>query len=192
VAISAHKIGGPAGVGALVLGNDRLHFRNGSRFGGGQERNRRGGTENLLGIVGFGAAVTEAIRNIAGDAKRLTALRQRLEQGLREIWPQAVIFGENAGRVSNTVQFAVEGIKAETALMALDLEGIAVSSGSACSSGKVAFSTVARALGYDLPVAGGAIRVSLGFSTTIAEIERFLQAWRKVSQPLLKRREIAA
>jgi cysteine desulfurase len=192
VAISAHKIGGPAGVGALVLGNDGLHLRNGSRFGGGQERNRRGGTENLLGIVGFGAAVTEAIRDIAGDAKRLTALRQRLEQGLREIWPQAVIFGENAGRVSNTVQFAVEGIKAETALMALDLEGIAVSSGSACSSGKVAFSTVARAMGYDLPVAGGAIRVSLGFSTTIAEIERFLQAWRKVSQPLLKRREIAA
>ena len=96
LAISAHKIGGPMGVGALVLRSERLHFRNGSRFGGGQERNRRGGTENVVGIAGFGAAVVEATRDIAGEGQRLAALRGRLEQGLREIWPDTIIFGEQA------------------------------------------------------------------------------------------------
>jgi cysteine desulfurase len=192
VAVSAHKIGGPAGVGALVLGSDRLHFRNGSRFGGGQERNRRGGTENVIGIAGFGAAVAEAVRDIDGEAQRLAALRLRLEQGLREIWPDTIVFGKQAARVANTVQFAVEGIKAETALIALDLEGVAASSGSACASGKVGFSTVVRGMGYDMRIAEGAIRVSFGWTTTPAAIEAFLQAWRKVSQPLLKRQEIAA
>ena len=192
MAISAHKIGGPMGVGALVLASDRLHFRHGSRFGGGQERNRRGGTENVVGIAGFGAAAVEATRDIEGEGQRLTGLRRRLEQGLRETWPATIIFGEEASRVANTVQFAVAGIKAQTALIALDLEGIAVSSGSACSSGKVAFSTVVQAMGFDMQTAEGAIRVSLGWTSTEADIDSFLNAWRKVSQPLLKRREIAA
>lgn len=192
LAISAHKIGGPMGVGALVLGDERLHFRLGSRFGGGQERNRRGGTENVVGIAGFGAAAVEAVRDIQGEGARQHGLRQRLEWGLREIWPQTVIFGEGAERVPNTLQFAVPGIKAETALIALDLEGVAVSAGSACSSGRVKYSEVVLAMGYDARIAEGAIRVSLGHTTTEADIERFLQAWRKLSQPLLRDRKAAA
>jgi cysteine desulfurase len=190
LAISAHKIGGPMGVGALVLASERLQVR--SPLGGGQERNRRGGTENVVGIAGFGAAVVAVLRDMAAECERQSALRARLEQGLREIWPETVIFGEQAARVCNTVQFAVEGIRAETALIALDLAGFAVSSGSACSSGKVAFSTVIKAMGHDRPLAEGAVRVSLGRTTTEADIDAFLAAWRKVSQPLLKRREIAA
>lgn len=193
LAASAHKIGGPMGVGALVIGNERLHVR-ASRFGGGQERNRRGGTENVVGIAGFGAAVAEAVRDLDGEVRRLGALRQRLETGLRAIWSDTIIFGEGAphGRVANTLQFAVPGIKAQTALMALDLDGIAVSSGSACSSGTMKFSEVVKAMGYELGIAEGAVRVSMGWATSEAEIDRFLQAWRKLAQPLLKRREIAA
>jgi cysteine desulfurase len=193
LAVSAHKIGGPMGVGALILGSEALHVR-GSRFGGGQERNRRGGTENLIGIAGFGAAVVEAVRDLEGEGRRLAGLRQRLEDGLKAIWPEAIIFGEKApeGRVANTLQFAIPGLKAQTALMALDLDGIAVSSGSACSSGTMKFSEVVRAMGYELEIAEGAVRVSMGGTTTEAEIESFLNAWRKLSQPLLKRREIAA
>jgi cysteine desulfurase len=193
VAVSAHKIGGPMGVGALILGSEALHVR-GSRFGGGQERNRRGGTENLIGIAGFGAAAAEAVSDLEGEGQRLLGLRQRLEGGLKAIWPETIIFGEKApqGRVANTLQFAIPGIKAQTALMALDLDGIAVSSGSACSSGTMKFSDVVRAMGYELEIAEGAVRVSMGWTTTEAEIESFLNAWRKLSQPLLKRREIAA
>ena len=193
LSVSAHKIGGPMGVGALVLASDKIHVR-GSRFGGGQERNRRGGTENLIGIAGFGAAVAEAVRDLEGEARRLAALRQRLEDGLKAMAPETVIFGEQApdGRVANTLQFAVPGIRAQTALMALDLDGIAVSSGSACSSGTMKFSEVVRAMGYDLEIAEGAVRVSMGGATSEAEIDCFLNAWRKLSQPLLKKREIAA
>jgi cysteine desulfurase len=193
LAVSAHKIGGPMGVGALILGSDKIHIR-GSRFGGGQERNRRGGTENVVGIAGFGAAVEDAVRDLEGEARRLLGLRQRLENGLKAVWPDTIIFGENAprGRVANTLQFAVPGIKAQTALMALDLDGIAVSSGSACSSGTMKFSEVVKAMGYELEIAEGAVRVSMGWTTSEAEIDRFLNAWRKLSQPLLKRREIAA
>jgi cysteine desulfurase len=191
--ISAHKVGGPMGVGALVLANDKVHVRS-SRFGGGQERNRRGGTENVIGIAGFGAAVAEAVRDLEGEARRLVALRRRLEDGLKAMAPETIIFGEQAlaGRVPNTLQFAVPGIKAHTALMALDLDGIAVSSGSACSSGTMKFSEVVRAMGYDLEIAEGAVRVSMGATTSEAEIDRFLNAWRKLAQPLLKKREIAA
>jgi cysteine desulfurase len=192
MAISAHKIGGPMGVGALVLGRDGLHFQGGSRFGGGQEHNRRGGTENVVGIVGFGAAVAEATRDTAGEVKRLTGLRQRLEQGLREVWPSTIIFGEKVPRVANTVQFAVPGIKAQTALMALDLAGVAVSAGSACTSGTMKFSDVIRRMGYDATVAECAVRISLGWTTTHGEVDAFLKAWRTVAQPLLKLREIAA
>jgi cysteine desulfurase len=191
LAMSAHKIGGPMGVGALVLGSDKLHVQ-ASRFGGGQERNRRGGTENLVGIAGFGAAVAEAMRDLEGETRRLLGLRQRLESGLRAIWPDTIIFGEKASRVANTLQFAVPGIKAQTALMALDLDGIAVSSGSACSSGTMKFSEVVKAMGYALEIAEGAVRVSTGWATSETEIDRFLNAWRKLSQPLLKKREIAA
>jgi cysteine desulfurase len=193
LSVSAHKVGGPMGVGALILANDKVHVR-GSRFGGGQERNRRGGTENLIGIAGFGAAAAEAVRDLEGEARRLVALRRRLEDGLKAMAPETIIFGElaPAGRVANTLQFAVPGIRAQTALMALDLDGIAVSSGSACSSGTMKFSEVVRAMGYDPEIAEGAVRVSMGATTSEAEIERFLTAWRKLAQSLLKKREIAA
>jgi cysteine desulfurase len=193
LSVSAHKIGGPMGVGALIVANDKIHVR-GSRFGGGQERNRRGGTENLIGIAGFGAAVAEAVRDLEGEARRLTGLRRRLEDGLNAMAPETIIFGEQApgGRVANTLQFAVPGVRAQTALMALDLDGIAVSSGSACSSGTMKFSEVVRAMGYDLEIAEGAVRLSMGSATSEAEIDCFLNAWRKLSQPLLKKREIAA
>jgi cysteine desulfurase len=191
LAISAHKIGGPMGVGALVLGSQQLHVR-GSRFGGGQERNRRGGTENLVGIAGFGAAVAAAMGDLEVEALRLSGLRQRLEQGLRAIQPETIIFGENVPRVANTLQFAVPGIRAQTALMALDLAGFAVSSGSACSSGTMKFSEVVRAMGYPLAVAESAVRLSLGGTSTEAEIDGFLEAWRKLAKPLLKAGEIAA
>ncbi len=191
VAVSAHKIGGPMGVGALVLGGEQVNVR-GSRFGGGQERNRRGGTENLIGIAGFGAAVAEAMRDRDGENQRLLALRQRLEQGLRAIAPETIIFGGHVPRVANTLQFAVRGIRAQTALIALDLAGIAVSSGSACSSGTMKFSEVVRAMGYPLEVAEGAVRLSMGWGTSETDIDRFLDAWRTLAQPLLKTREIAA
>ncbi|MBX9775086.1 MAG: cysteine desulfurase [Xanthobacteraceae bacterium] len=191
--VSAHKIGGPMGVGALILGSDTVHVR-GSRFGGGQERNRRGGTENVVGIAGFGAAVAEAMRDRDGEARRLAGLRRRLEDGLKALAPEIIVFGEQApaGRVANTLQFAVPGVRAQTALMALDLDGIAVSSGSACSSGTMKFSEVVRAMGYDLEIAEGAVRLSMGSATSEAEIDCFLNAWRKLSQSLLKKREIAA
>ncbi|MPZ38094.1 MAG: aminotransferase class V-fold PLP-dependent enzyme [Rhizobiales bacterium] len=191
LAISAHKVGGPMGVGALIVGSEGVHVR-GSRFGGGQERSRRGGTENVAGIAGFGAALLESTRDLDGEAQRLSGLRARLESGLKAIWPQTIIFGERAPRVANTLQFAVPGIKAQIALMALDLDGIAVSSGSACSSGTMKFSEVVRSMGYELEVAESAVRVSMGWTTTEAEIDCFLDAWRKLSQSLLKRREIAA
>jgi cysteine desulfurase len=191
LAISAHKVGGPMGVGALVLSSERVNIR-GSRFGGGQERNRRGGTENVVGIAGFGAAAVEAQRDLQGEAHRLAQLRQRLETGLREVGPDTIIFGEGAPRVANTVQFATPRVRAQTALMALDLEGIAVSSGSACSSGTMKFSEVVRNMGYPPDVAEAAVRVSMGWSTTEVEIDRFLKAWRKLAQPLLKTRDIAA
>jgi cysteine desulfurase len=146
----------------------------------------------VVGIAGFGAAAAEAMRSLEGEAPRLAALQQRLEQGLKAIWPDTIIFGEGAPRVANTVQFAAPGVRAQTALMALDLEGIAVSSGSACSSGTMKFSEVVRNMGYPLEAAEAAVRVSMGWTTTEADIDAFLNAWRKLAQPLLKTRDIAA
>ena len=193
MAISAHKIGGPMGVGALVLAQRsaafprRLALR---RRPGAQpaRRHRERGRDRR--IWRCGRRGHERHRRARGSGSRRCAAR--LEQGLREIWPDTIIFGEKADRVPNTLQFAVPGIKAQTALIALDLEGVAVSAGSACSSGTMKFSEVIRRMGYDSRIAEGAVRVSMGWATTEADIDRFLQAWRKVSQPLLKGREIAA
>jgi cysteine desulfurase len=191
--LSAHKIGGPQGVGALIT-RDALHIEPLIK-GGGQERGARGGTENVPGIAGFGAAAAAAGRNWREEAVLMAALRGRLEAGLTAISPQAVIFGAGASRLPNTTLFAVPGVKAETAVIALDLEGVAVSSGAACSSGKVTPSHVLAAMGIEAALAQGAIRLSLGYSTTEAEIEIFLKAWEKLSEGLYKSRnqqEIAA
>jgi cysteine desulfurase len=153
--------------------------------GGGQELSRRAGTENVTGIVGFGAAVKAALESLENDAVRLGGLRNRLEGGLRET-PGAIVFSESAPRLSNTTLFTVPGLKAETAVIGFDLAGIAVSSGSACSSGKVQPSHVLQAMGFPPEIAQGAVRLSLGWSTLDADIDCCLEAWRKLSDTLLK------
>ncbi|MBV8513586.1 MAG: aminotransferase class V-fold PLP-dependent enzyme, partial [Xanthobacteraceae bacterium] len=177
--LSAHKLGGPKGVGALILADEGLHLADPLLKGGGQEGGRRAGTENVLGIAGFGAAAQAARASLPDDGVRMAAGRDRLEARVREIAPETVIFGADAPRLPNTTLLAMPGIRAETALIALDLEGVAISSGSACSSGKVAPSHVLAAMGVPPELALGAIRVSLGPITTDDEIEMFLKAWTK-------------
>lgn len=184
--LSAHKIGGPQGAGALVRRENSLAIAEPVLRGGRQERGLRAGTENVAASAGFGAAALEAKEMLARETDRLLALRTRLEDGLRALAPETVVFGAGVERVPNTTLFAVPGIKAEIALMALDLDGIAVSSGSACSSGKLAPSHVLAAMGVEESLARGAIRVSVGFSTSEAEIERFLHAWKKRVDALRK------
>ena len=183
--ISAHKLGGPKGAGALIRRDEALRPAPLMR-GGGQERRLRAGTENVAGIAGFGAAAEAAARDLKADAARMAALRDRLEAGLKAATPRVIIFGAEAERVPNTTLFALPGAKAETAVIALDLEGFAVSSGAACSSGKVKPSHVLAAMGAAPELARGGIRVSLGWSTTEADIDRFLNAWIKVASALLK------
>lgn len=190
--ISAHKIGGPQGIGALVRRAESLHLPEPLIRGGGQERGLRAGTENVAGISGFGAAAAAVRECWQAECEQVAVLRDQVEAGLRAIAPDTVMFGAEAERVANTVLYAVPGIRAETALIALDLEGIAVSSGAACSSGKVSPSHVLAAMGVEAPLAAGAIRLSLGYATTEQEVERFLRAWRKCAEPLLKGRKIAA
>ncbi|HEY5064379.1 MAG TPA: cysteine desulfurase family protein [Xanthobacteraceae bacterium] len=192
VTLSAHKIGGPKGVGALVRRSEDIHLPHPLIRGGGQERGLRAGTENVVGIAAFGAAAAAAASGTATEAGRMAALRDGLESGLKAISPSAVIFGETAERLPNTTLFAVEGMKAETAVIALDLEGIAVSSGAACSSGKVQPSHVLAAMGVSPALLRGAVRVSLGWSTDEADVARFLAAWRKLAGALSKGHSIAA
>jgi len=187
--LSAHKIGGPKGVGALVRRNDDIHFSDPLIRGGGQERGLRAGTENVAGIAGFGVAAAMARRNRVAEAAHMAALRDKLEAGLKAISPRAVIFGANAERLPNTTLFAAEGMKAETAVIAFDLEGIAVSSGAACSSGKVQPSHVLAAMGVSPDLTRGAVRVSLGWSTTEADVETFQNAWRKLATALSSGRQ---
>ena len=184
VTLSAHKIGGPKGVGALVLAEGLLGFEPLLR-GGGQEKGRRAGTENVAGIAGFGAAARAAMGALEEDAIRLESLRNRLESGLRKT-PGAIVFSDDMPRLPNTTLFTVPGLKAETAVIGFDLAGIAVSSGSACSSGKVQPSHVLEAMGFRPEIAKGAVRLSLGWSTSDADIDRCLEAWRKLSGTLLK------
>ncbi|QOL80168.1 cysteine desulfurase family protein [Pseudooceanicola spongiae] len=180
--VSAHKLGGPKGIGALVLkrGTDlAAQIR-----GGGQEMGRRAGTENVIGIAGFGAAAEAAAKDLAGGVwDEVGARRDRMEAMLRDTCPDLVIAGvdDRAGtgpmRLPNTSNLISPGWKGETQVMQMDLAGIAVSAGSACSSGKVRASKVLRAMGYDDEAASGALRVSLGPWTTDDEIERFAKIW---------------
>jgi cysteine desulfurase len=183
ISISAHKIGGPKGVGAVVLG-EGLSGLEGLIRGGGQEQGRRAGTENVAGIVGFGAAVKAAMASLEYDIDRVENLRKRLEIGLRQT-RGVFVFCENVPRLPNTTLFTVPGLKAETGVIGFDLEGIAVSSGSACSSGKVQPSHVLDAMGLGPELAKGAVRLSLGWSTTEADIDCGLEAWRKLASALL-------
>jgi cysteine desulfurase len=184
VTLSAHKIGGPKGVGALVLAEGILGFEPLLR-GGGQERGHRAGTENVAGIAGFGAATRAAMTALNGDAVRLETLRNRLESGLRQT-PGAIVFSADVPRLPNTTLFTVPGLNAETAVIGFDLACVAVSSGSACSSGKVQPSHVLEAMGYGPELAKGAVRLSLGWSTSEADVDLALKAWRKLAGTLLK------
>lgn len=185
--LSAHKLGGPKGVGALIRAPG-IHISEPLIKGGGQERGSRAGTENVAGIAGFGAAAEAALQSLNADIARMRALRDTLESGLKTATPQAVIFGADADRLPNTTLFALPGIKAETAVIAFDLDGVAVSSGAACSSGKVQSSHVLAAMGVQRALSDGAIRVSLGPATTENDLERFRNAWNKLSKSLGKER----
>jgi cysteine desulfurase len=184
--LSAHKIGGPKGVGALIRAREDIHFPDPLIRGGGQERGLRAGTENVAGIAAFGAAAAAARHQGAAEAGQMRALRDKLETGLKAVTPAAVIFGAAAERLPNTTLFALQGMKAETAVISFDLEGIAVSSGAACSSGKVQPSHVLAAMGVSPALTRGAVRLSLGWTTTETDIDRFLGAWRKLATALSK------
>jgi cysteine desulfurase len=184
ITLSGHKIGGPKGVGAVVLAQGLLGFEPLLR-GGGQELGRRAGTENVAGIAGFGAAARAAMETLQGDAIRLEGLRERLEDGLRQT-EDVIVFSADTKRLPNTVLFTVPGLRAETAVIGFDLAGIAVSSGSACSSGKVQPSHVLEAMGFGPELAQGAVRLSLGWSTSSAEVDYCIEAWRKLAGTLLR------
>ena len=189
--LSGHKFAAPKGVGALVLapgiGLEAAFLR-----GGGQEERLRCGTENLPGLVGLGEAARIAGTGLAAEAARLGALRDALEAGVLVRAPDAVVFGRGAPRLPNTLCFAVPGLDAATALIALDLAGVASSSGSACASGKVARSSVLAAMCVSPALAAGALRVSLGWNTLESDGVRFLDAFDRVVSSLYKRRGEAA
>jgi cysteine desulfurase len=176
--VSGHKVGGPKGTGALI-GADGLHGLHAQVRGGGQEQGLRAGTENVMGIAGFGAAVKAAMASREVNAVHMKALQARLERGLRGL-AGAVIFSGNVPRLPNSTLVSAPGMKAETAVIGFDLEGIAVSSGSACSSGKVQPSHVLQAMNVDPALIAGAIRLSMGWDTTEADVDRCLEAWRKL------------
>jgi cysteine desulfurase len=176
--LSAHKLGGPKGIGAVITRADAPLPP--LLTGGGQERRHRAGTENVAAIAGFGAAAAEAMRDLA-EAGRVAQLRDRLEQHVLAVARGAIVIGRGAPRLPNTSCLAVEGRSAETVVTALDLAGIAVSAGSACSSGKVAASPVLAAMGLEPGVARSAIRVSIGTSTTEDDIAAFAAAFEAIT-----------
>lgn len=176
--VSSHKIGGPKGVGALVSRGEALMPAPLVR-GGGQEKGHRSGTENLPAILGFGAAAEVAASGLEERSASIGALRDRLEAGLRQAAADVIVHGAGVPRVANTSFFSLPGLKSETGQIAFDLEGVALSAGSACSSGKVGESHVLAAMGCDPKL--GALRISLGFASTEADIEQALAAFRKVA-----------
>jgi cysteine desulfurase len=171
--LSAHKIGGPQGAGALVRSPGAPLAA--QVTGGQQEFGYRAGTQDIAAIAGFGAAA-KVVRDVTPDAAR----RDRFEQRLLSLCPDAVIFGQGAERVPNTTCIAVGNVPAETVLIALDLDGFAVSSGAACSSGKVVRSHVLTAMGFDISLASSAIRISTGWQTQQQDLDAFADAWARV------------
>lgn len=174
IAVSAHKIGGPQGVGALYVAPDAPYHNLIS--GGGQERRRRAGTTNTAGVAGFGAAA----KACEGSLSHTGAIRDHIETELRAMEPDLFVFSQSAPRLPNTSFFAVPDTPSKTLLMALDLEGISVSTGTACSSGKVGASRAVTAMGLSERAPQGAIRISLGYTTTFEDAEAFLEAWHKI------------
>lgn len=189
MSLSSHKIGGPKGVGALVVSGD-VDLAPFVR-GGGQEHRRRAGTENIAGIAGFGAAAAAARRDLA-NAHRVKALRDQLESDVLAITRDATVIGRDAGlRLPNTTCLALPGALAETLVIKLDLAGVAVSAGSACSSGKVGPSRVLAAMDVPADLARSAIRVSIGMTTTEREVAMFVDAWRNIAARRMETRKVA-
>lgn len=189
LSLSAHKLGGPKGVGALVI--SEAVAADPVIKGGGQERRRRAGTENLSGIAGFGAAARIA-RDFESEGRRIGALRDALEAGIGELAPEATIHGSNALRLPNTCCVSIPGLRAETQVMALDLAGVAVGAGAACSSGKVTPSEVLTAMGVAPEAAATAIRVSFGWASEERDVAGFLAAWDEVIRRSLRPAQPAA
>lgn len=176
--VSSHKIGGPKGAGALIARGEALMPRPLIQ-GGGQERGHRSGTQNSLALIGFGAAAEAAADELDARNAAIGALRERLEAGMRQAAADVMIHGEGGERVTNTIFFTLPGLKAETGQIAFDLEGVALSAGSACSSGRLGESHVLTAMGRDAKL--GALRISLGFSTTEEEVDRAIAAFAKIA-----------
>ncbi|THK38467.1 cysteine desulfurase [Ensifer sp. MPMI2T] len=176
--VSSHKIGGPKGAGALVARGEVM-MPSALIHGGGQEKGHRSGTENAPALAGFGAAARVVAGNIDGRMAAIAALRDRLEAEMQSSAPDVVIHGRDVSRIGNTTFFTLPGLKAETGQIAFDLEGVALSAGSACSSGKVGQSHVLTAMGYD--PRQGALRISIGEATTEAEIQRCATVFAKVA-----------
>lgn len=176
--LSAHKFGGPKGVGAIVFARGETRLSRAFIAGGGQERGQRGGTENVAGIAGMGAAA-RAVLVAPEAAQALNQVRGEFENRLNRLAKDVVVVGEGVSRLPNTTCFAIPGLAAAQALIAFDLDGVAVSSGSACSSGKVKSSHVLEAMGIAAPVREGAIRVSTGPTTPWQDLERCLASLEK-------------
>jgi cysteine desulfurase len=179
ISLSAHKLGGPPGSGALVVMGDTELTP--TIRGGGQERGRRAGSENLPGIAGFAAAAEAALAGL-GDYEHVRRLRDGLEAAALAAVPDATVIGARTPRLPNTTALALPGIAAETQVIALDLDGVMVSAGAACSSGKVGPSHVLAAMAIPPEIAAGTIRVSLGWTTTEDDISHFLDAWTKLAR----------
>ena len=177
ISLSAHKLGGPQGVGALILREERM--LDAQQVGGGQERGRRSGTENVAGVVGFGVAADVAGANLEKFAG-LAQWRDELERRILDLAPDCTIFAHDVERLPNTSCLTMPGIKAETQVMAFDLVGIAISAGAACSSGKVAPSHVLEAMGIPPELALTAIRVSLGWRSKAEDVDRFVAGWQEI------------
>ncbi len=174
--VSSHKLGGPTGVGALILAPGAPFVT--TRFGGGQERGRRPGTENAGAIVGFGVAAEWALRDLDEETQRVATLRDHFEASLPR---DAAVFGAGAKRLPNTSNFALPGLAAETAVIAMDLEGVAISSGAACSSGKVRSSRVLEAMGVESTLAKAALRVSFGHESKESDVDEVIHALTKIA-----------
>ena len=185
--LSAHKLGGPKGVGALAFAGSGLHIEEALIRGGGQESGLRSGTENPAAIAGFGAVAGLLVREEA-LAISPPDWRNGLESSLRQEFSELVVFGEGAARLWNTSCFALPGLSAETLLIALDLAGLAISSGSACSSGKVRPSHVLAAMGIEPELAKCALRVSFGYGTSQGDVERFCETFQKTVRSIRTRR----
>lgn len=190
--LSAHKLGGPQGVGAIAIGGGFVSLETRLLRGGGQERGSRAGTENVPGIKGFGVAARIAATELLHNAQRCGKLQELAERRLREIAPDVVIFGAGAPRAPNVTAFAAPGFSAQTLLMQFDLRGIALSSGSACSSGKVRRSHVLEAMQVATDIAGGAVRISTGWDSTEADVHRFTAVFAAACEGARNRASAAA